>query len=364
MARINLFKKFKGKDYKFIDRVIKNHIYMGGTDILIHKYLGPKDQPVGDSTKPYLKDANENSIQDLLFVENRDRKYEKDIYDLKGVYNVSDIEFNLSQFGIMLSTDALFITFHISDMVERLGRKLISGDVLEIWHKRDDLSIDENEPAINAFYVITDATKSAEGYSATWYPHLWRVKAIPLKDSQEYRDILDESYGNGTLKDFLSSGNSFDMVDDAIVDEDMAAVDRKNFQTGHLWVDTDGKKTGDNLLPYMFNGDGIPPNISENVECGRRFPEAPEDGEYFLRTDYNPARLFRRIEGCWKYIEVNYRRPYHPANQANIDALEDKETVKFGDNLDSVQDVRQPISKAVTPKEKIPNKDVCKKDEQ
>ena len=40
------------------------------------------------------------SWQDLLFLEYRDRKYDQDIYTIRGVYNVQDIDFNLSQFGL------------------------------------------------------------------------------------------------------------------------------------------------------------------------------------------------------------------------------------------------------------------------
>ena len=38
---------------------------------------------------------------------------------------------------------------------------------------------------------MQDATRASEGFSASWWSHLWRVKVTPLVDSQEYKDIID-----------------------------------------------------------------------------------------------------------------------------------------------------------------------------
>jgi hypothetical protein len=45
--------------------------------------------------------------------------------------------------------------------------------------------------ALKRYYVMQDATRAAEGFAPTWYPHLWRVKLQPLVDSQEYKDIIN-----------------------------------------------------------------------------------------------------------------------------------------------------------------------------
>jgi hypothetical protein len=88
------------------------------------------------STPEYTGGDNPFNIQDLLFLENRDRKYDPDVYVLRGVYNLSDIDFNLSQFGLFLQNDTIFMTFHITDTVEKLGRKIIAGDVIELPHSK------------------------------------------------------------------------------------------------------------------------------------------------------------------------------------------------------------------------------------
>ena len=94
-------------------------------------------------------------------MENRDRKYDPDVYDLRGVYNVSDNDFDLTQFGLFLTNDTLFITFHINDMIERLNRKLMPGDVLELPHLRDELLLTAEKEAINKFYVANRAIARA-----------------------------------------------------------------------------------------------------------------------------------------------------------------------------------------------------------
>ena len=80
MARLSLWNPKKGNDYKFIDKTVKGHFDHGGTSLLIHKYIGSQDKSSADY------DPAKPAIQDLLFLENRDRKYDADVYDLRGVY--------------------------------------------------------------------------------------------------------------------------------------------------------------------------------------------------------------------------------------------------------------------------------------
>ena len=82
---------------------------IGGTDINIHKFLGAEnpDEGKGTADQPTYDAVKETNIQDLLFLENRDRKYDPDVYSMRGIYNVQDIDFDLSQFGLFLSNDTL-----------------------------------------------------------------------------------------------------------------------------------------------------------------------------------------------------------------------------------------------------------------
>ena len=194
MPRLSLYRPEKTQDYKFLDRTINEMFTVGGTDLYIHKYLGPDaSNPSNDFTQPQYNNLNPLNIQDLLFLENRDRKYAPDIYRIRGHYNVQNLDFDLSQFGLFLNNDIIFITVHYNTMIDLIGRKLMVGDVLELPHLTDYHPLNETIPiGLRRYYQITDANFASEGFSQTWYPHLWRIKCEPLIDSQEFKNILDQ----------------------------------------------------------------------------------------------------------------------------------------------------------------------------
>ena len=185
MPRLSLYRPQKGADYKFIDRTVYEMFQVGGVDVFVHKYIGPTDP--SDPNKA----MGSTTIQDVLFLENRDRKYDADVYNLRGVYNVQDTDFNLSQFGLFLQNDTVFLTVHINNTVDILGRKVISGDVIELPNMKDEYAANDYAAALKRFYVVEDVNRASEGYSATWYPHLYRLKLKPIIDSQEFKDILE-----------------------------------------------------------------------------------------------------------------------------------------------------------------------------
>jgi hypothetical protein len=352
MPRLSLWKPTKGNDFKFMDNRVREMFVIGGTGINIHKYLGPINQ--GDTKKadqPLYENQSVSNIQDLLFMENRDRKYEKDVSFMKGIYNVQDIDFDLSQFGLFLQNDTIFITFHLNDMVDILGRKLISGDVIELPHLKDDYALEDGETdkvyeSLKRYYVIQDGSRASEGFSQTWYPHLWRVKCTPLVDAQEYRDIIgDITAGvdgtDDTLKSLLSDYSKNLEINDAIVQQAEAmapyvqdVVDgRSGYDTTRFWiapseedgsillvtadegeVTTDAEKESADVfygmpvekIDHYLSGDGIPPNGAPVLTL-TSFPATPVKGEYVLRVDYMPNRLYIFNGKKWVYVEDNVR---------------------------------------------------------
>ena len=289
-----------------MDKVIREQFLVGGTAVLVHKYLQPADQGASnDPTKPNYRaesKLDETKIQDLLLLENRDRIYDPDIYELRGVYNVGDQDFDLTQFGLFLSADTIFISFHINDMVERMGRKLIAGDVIELPHVRDDLLLDQTKPAINKFYVIQDASRAAEGFSQTWYPHIWRIKASPMTDAQEYRDILQNKADNGvdTLKDALSTYQRELEISNAIVE--------RGKQLAPNILDNEDNVLNEVRKNYQRDAD-TPYNHGETLNNGLSFPLNPQQGDFFLRTDYTPAALFVYRGTRWQRMEASDGTP-------------------------------------------------------
>jgi len=194
MPRLSLWRPNKQNDYRFLDRIVSEQLTVGGTDLYIHKYAGISNQgPSNDATQPQYLEPNPTQIQDLLFLENRDRSYEPNIYRLRGHYSVQNLDFDLSQFGLFLNNDIIFVTVHYNDMIDIIGRKLMVGDVLELPHLLDYNPLNEKLPvALKRFMQVTDANYASEGFSQTWFPHLWRIKCEPLINSQEFSDILDQ----------------------------------------------------------------------------------------------------------------------------------------------------------------------------
>ena len=174
MPRLSLYRPNRTADYQFFDRTIAEMFTVGGLDIYVHKYIGPIVAPdqantPGDATLPVYDSSNPLFIEDLLLLENRDRAYDPDVYIMRGVYRTQDIDFDLTQFGLFLNNDTLFITFHYNNMIDTLGRKLMSGDVIEVPNLTDYHPLDRTIPkALPRYYVIQDAAFAQEGFSQTW----------------------------------------------------------------------------------------------------------------------------------------------------------------------------------------------------
>jgi hypothetical protein len=314
MPRLSLYRSDHTNDYKWQDRRISELYTVGGVGINIHKYLGPKD--VGattDITQPQYANQSEKNIQDLLFLENRDRSYDTSIYELRGHYTIQDIDYNLSQFGLFQNQDTLYITFHTNDMIARIGRKIIPGDVFEMPHLRDYYPLDETLPAaLKKFYVVQEATRASEGYAQTWWNHIWRCKVAPMVDGQEYRDILDMNAADGsksdiktndTIRDLLSAYTRNNQINDAVVSQADSDVPQSGYSTNALYIlpAVDGVSPIVSIPGYL-TGSATPPN-GLPVTADVQFPLNPTLGQYVLRTDYLPNRLFRYDGQKWVAIQ-------------------------------------------------------------
>ena len=392
MPRLSLYRPNRTSDYQFLDRTIAEMYTVGGLDIFIHKYLGPKTG-TGDSTESGNFDATQPNytfenplfIQDLLLLENRDRAYDPDIYRLRGVYRTQDIDFDLTQFGLFLNNDTLFLTFHYNDMIDTIGRKLMSGDVLEVPNLKDYNPLNDAIPrALPKYYVIQDSAFASEGFSQTWLPHLWRVKATPMVNAQEYQEIVNKPFvteniwdpgnfyptgtivNNGdtyyraianvpvgtnitnttywlevdppTTSDVMSTRPKDLALNDAILAQAEIEVPLSGYDTVKFYIyptnpdgtpadpggvtadgtlntvdglepnssDASQTPTGDGYTMGYLTGDGIAPN-GFPVTPGVSFPTNPAEGDYALRLDYFPNRLFRFNGKSWLKIEDKVR---------------------------------------------------------
>jgi hypothetical protein len=386
MPRLSLYRPNRTRDYQFLDRTISEMYTVGGLDIFVHKYLGPEpggedsaESGNADVTQPIYDELNPLNIQDLLLLENRDRVYAQDIYVMRGVYQTQDVDFDLSQFGLFLNSDTLFITFHYNDMINTFGRKLMSGDVLEIPNLKDYHPLDQGIPVpLPKYYVIQDAAFASEGFSQTWQPHLWRIKATPMTNGQEVKDILkkpvvseniwdsDNFYPAGSIvnsgdvyyqaqknvpadtaitdtefwapytppteSDVFSTRNRDQEINDAILAQADVEVPLSGYDVEKFYVlptlggqpanpdgltadgttSVDGSQGGMAVTP---NGPGYTRGYltgdtainGQPVTTGVAFPLNPTTGQYVLRLDYKPNRMFRYDGRRWVRIEDGVR---------------------------------------------------------
>jgi len=340
MPRLSLYRPEKGNDFKFLDRTINEQFQVGGTDVYLHKYLGAVNPAEGESspTKPAnVAEAGELGIQDVLFMENRDRHYDPDVYVIRGIYTLQDIDFNLSQFGLFLQNDNIMITFHLRGSYDSIGRKIMAGDVIELPHQKDEYALDDSLVALKRFYVVSEVTRPASGYSQTWYPHLIRAKCQPLVDTQEFKEILDGDSGAGdgsTLRDLLSTYQKNIDINDQIIAQAQEDTGASGYVTNQFYVipkdenglvDVEDVASGEvdvsstaldasavlstpdkNYYLGYLTGDGVPPNGAP-YGFGIAFPGGAIPGQFYLRTDYLPNRLFRYDGKNWIKFEDNVR---------------------------------------------------------
>lgn len=340
MPRLSLYKSEKGNNYKFIDHHISQMFQVGGTAVYLHKYLGPMNPAEGTADQPIYTTIKETNIQDLLFLENRDRKYDEEIYQIRGIYNVQNLDFNLSQFGLFIDNDTLFMTVHINDFISHIGRKPISGDVIELPHLKDDFALNDFDVSLPRYYVIEDVGRASEGFSATWYPHLYRLRITKITDSQQFKDILKLPVSDGsdlTIEDVLSTRSKELQINDAIISQAEADAPLSGYETRQFFTlaaDVDGgtislntadetvmdaSYSGDNIKASNVNdvplrsgysgyllGDGFPVN-GYVFGRGIQFPAHPAQDDFFLRIDFIPNRLFRFTGSVWAKVEDNVR---------------------------------------------------------
>jgi hypothetical protein len=272
-------------------------------------------------------------------------------------------------------------------MVDQIGRKLIAGDVLELQHLKDYDPLNNDLPAaLKRYYVVGDASFAAEGFSPTWWPHLWRVKLNPLVDSQEYKDILnnvkagDPNVTNTPVGQVLSTYAQYENLNTAIVtqaefDVPLSGYDTSTFYTLPITANGQPQSSGytvdntaitaDELDPTAdsgvaspdykiqgyLTGDGKAPNQLV-TGAGIAFPTNPSSGDYFLRLDYLPNRLFRFDGAFWRKIEDAVRTNLTPgaANNQTVRNSYVNNTNTYTDSQGNIHNERQNLSVVLTPR--------------
>ena len=181
------------------------------------------------------------------------------------------------------------------------------------------------------YFVVEDVSRASEGYSASWFPHLYRLKLKKITDAQQFADIFnapakdlngDPDPAGTTLKDLLSTYNKEIQINNQVVAQAEADAPKSGYETRQFYtlgVDTKGQPVLNTVdttgLDASFDsanvnasnvngvpsrtgysgyliGDGFPDN-GYDFGHGIQFPAAPAADDFFLRTDFLPNRLFR-----------------------------------------------------------------------
>lgn len=330
----------KTKMSQFTSDLIKMHIDMGGVDINVYRFkgtfvqdedeFGVKNDPHGPDTSDEenlfdVDDQRESpfgpkhegptdvgsflGVQDTVLNENRDREYDFDeIPILRATYTISQNELEYARFGMALANDVLTIEVHTEEMEKQCERRLAPGDVIEMPHLRE-VGIDGR--VANKWYEVSSIVWSPTGIDVSYARHVSALVLRPMRHQQEFLDLFHrmDEYGKN-LAEQMSNVDAMMSITQANQEKAREYVNTTWFDTTLLYFCPDDPSRH----PYRWTGDGVPDN-GEPVSQGADFPTNPAIGDWFLRVDFVPNRLYRFADNQrWKLMEKDTKREWQPYN--------------------------------------------------
>ena len=298
-----MWKKGRTTDYSFIDRNIAEQYNIGGVDMWLYAYVGPKQLKTNDDGT--LSDGEGQSdvtkIGDLIFGEAAQREYNLEAITLSAVYQVQEATPDLKMPGIFFNFNTMDITVHYNTMMQRVGRKILPGDVIELPNLRD-FDVIGKDSGLNRFYVVQDSFRTSEGYSVTWQHHIFKLRVKPLTDSPEYSAITggDNNFPDNPDDPNNGSGNSDSNggSENSNYNNEMDIMNRIIMQA-------------DDEVPYIhwtnehiYNDRSDIWDLARVILNGYEFPEYPSPNMFFIKKTY-PV-LYEYENSTWGIVDVNY----------------------------------------------------------
>jgi hypothetical protein len=159
--------------------------------------------------------------------------------------------------------------------------------------------------------------------------------------------------GTGCNPDIKSSLSTFctilNITDQNVAEaEKNAFFDPKFFESANLYIYIDPITNYPVIGSNYFSGDGEPPNGGPLLGAGISFPAGMQDGQYYLRLDYFPERLFQKQGNCYKLIEVNVLKSWTAYNRV-LDTFIDNINDTVLPNGEVISE-KQPLSQVVKQK--------------
>jgi len=307
----------QGKYSTFARQLVDVQFQIGGIYCYVYRLQGTFDQKrdelgvLVDESGTTEKATTVDSflgIQDPILGENRDRSYNFDeIPRLKGIYQISSSEMELLRFGFQ-SSETISIEYSQHQVENELGRRFIQGDVVELPHLRE---VGPDGRVANKWYVVKDISWAPGGYDPTYQKHVVGVILQPLRHQQEFLDLFEnvkDEYGK-SLADQISNEKQLMSVTEAIQGKAGEHANTTWWDSTIMWFDPDHPSR----KPYRWMNDGKPDN-GEPVRQGQSFPVDASEGDWYLRTDLVPNRLYRLQNSRWVLRDIDRKRDWIPYN--------------------------------------------------
>ena len=268
---------------------------------------------------------------DYGWIENRDRDYADKSIAIKGFYDLYEKETDLTQWGFGATGSLYYITANFNDIVQRIGRPIVIGDIIEV---PSEAMYDPNMERIKKYLEITDVSWSAEGYAPGWQPTMLRLIAEPMLAKQETQDIIGDLAGAVDQSGLLELDES--KYSELAVGQSERGREKAEQEVPLRGGDSSGMTSFEqeeieryqdediNISKISVNQrglyveDGIPKNGDPYTE-GNEFPPTPADGDYHRLTYASlaegvPPRLHRYSDkkGRWVFLEADRRAEYDP----------------------------------------------------
>jgi hypothetical protein len=159
-------------------------------------------------------------------------------------------------------------------------------------------------------------------------------------------DVPTAGYNTADLYTLPTNEDATEPVSDPLTADD-------NLITADNAYDTADQGPGSPLskIEGYLTGDGSAPN-GLPTGAGVAFPTNPTQGDYFLRLDYLPNRLFRYNGNFWVKIEDAVRTNLTPGATNNLSQRMGyvNNTTTYTNSQGVTQPTLQPLSRVLTPK--------------
>jgi len=309
---LTLFKEEGSKDSHFYGGIASEIIDIGGVVVYVWKYEGVHDQSnERGGIATMLDEGDERTgIQDVVFGENRDRRYADNPVRIKAVYTVPENTLDYAMFGAMLTNDVVQLEMSRHRMLELCGRLLMAGDVVEMTHLQEVGDFDGS--VANRYYSVSNVSKGPAGYDHAYKSHVLAITCNPIQGAQEFIDLMERETNTGNaLEDIISQKNTTEHLTAKIQQAAEEQVYENWFDDTIIFISDEGSVT-----PMRWTDDAVPPNGQEAPKFSS-FPVSPAEGDYVCRIDFFPARLYRFEDAAWSLKEIDSKRAWFPYSWTN-----------------------------------------------